>query len=93
VGKLINTVNHAKGLESALSIPFRKKNVPNIATKFFVAIQKKGWTKEEHARFLSGLNVHGRGNWKEISIFVGTKTPTQIQSHAQKVSRPTFANF
>ena len=46
--------------------------------------QKKGWTKEEHAFFLEGLTQFGRGNWKQISQLVGTKTPTQIQSHAQK---------
>jgi SHAQKYF class myb-like DNA-binding protein len=45
---------------------------------------KRGWTKEEHTRFLQGLKIHGRGNWKEIANIVGTKTPTQIQSHAQK---------
>jgi len=47
-------------------------------------LPKRGWTKDEHARFLQGLKMHGRGNWKEISQVVGTKTPTQIQSHAQK---------
>eukprot|EP01117_Protostelium_nocturnum_P020880 TRINITY_DN967_c0_g1_i1.p1 TRINITY_DN967_c0_g1~~TRINITY_DN967_c0_g1_i1.p1 ORF type:complete len:369 (+),score=101.89 TRINITY_DN967_c0_g1_i1:109-1215(+) len=45
---------------------------------------KRGWTKEEHNKFLLGLKIHGRGNWKEITQVVGTKTPTQIQSHAQK---------
>jgi len=45
---------------------------------------KRGWTKEEHTRFLQGLKNCGRGNWKEISTIIGTKTPTQTQSHAQK---------
>lgn len=45
---------------------------------------KKGWTKEEHILFLNGLQIHGKGAWKEISMIVRTRTPTQIQSHAQK---------
>ncbi|KAL9654687.1 hypothetical protein ABK040_006749 [Willaertia magna] len=45
---------------------------------------KQGWTKEEHIKFLKGLELHGKGSWKEISQIVGTRTPTQIQSHAQK---------
>jgi SHAQKYF class myb-like DNA-binding protein len=45
---------------------------------------KHGWTKEEHLKFLTGLEVHGKGQWKQISTLVGTRSPTQIQSHAQK---------
>jgi SHAQKYF class myb-like DNA-binding protein len=45
---------------------------------------KKGWTKEEHLRFLHGLAIHGRGSWKQIGAVVQTRTPTQVQSHAQK---------
>ncbi|KAJ8902907.1 hypothetical protein NDN08_006225 [Rhodosorus marinus] len=45
---------------------------------------KKGWTKEEHYLFLRGLASHGRGAWKQIAAIVSSRTPTQIQSHAQK---------
>lgn len=45
---------------------------------------KQGWTKEEHFRFLTGLEIHGKGAWKDIAVIVGSRTPTQIQSHAQK---------
>ncbi|WJX63786.1 hypothetical protein P8452_48633 [Trifolium repens] len=41
------------------------------------------WKKEEHG-FLDGLEKYGRGNWKAISKHVGTKTCTQVASHAQK---------
>jgi len=68
---------HGKPCQRIGRCPFHtakeKKNLP-----------KRGWTKDEHSRFLTGLKIHGRGNWKEIAIIVGTKTPTQIQSHAQK---------
>lgn len=49
--------------------------------------RRKGvpWTEEEHRRFLTGLQVHGKGDWRSISRnFVMTKTPTQVASHAQK---------
>ncbi|KAJ1376514.1 SANT/Myb domain, partial [Sesbania bispinosa] len=43
------------------------------------------WTKEEHGRFLVGLENYGRGHWKNIARYsVRTKTPTQVASHAQK---------
>jgi len=45
---------------------------------------KRGWTKDEHIRFLKGLQYHGKGSWKEISLIVGTRSPSQIQVHAHR---------
>lgn len=45
---------------------------------------KHGWSKEEHFLFLGGLNQHGKSSWKQIASVVKTRTPTQVQSHAQK---------
>ncbi|GAB2297210.1 hypothetical protein Dimus_031323 [Dionaea muscipula] len=44
------------------------------------------WTDDDHRLFLIGLEIHEKGNWKNISkeIFSGRKTEAQITSHAQK---------
>ena len=45
----------------------------------------KHWTEEEHMSFLRGLEICGEENWKDISqLFVLSKNPTQVASHAQK---------
>jgi len=68
-----NTPAEARGKKAA------SKSAPLKKAPF-----KRGWTKEEHLLFLNGLQIHGKGAWKEISMIVQTRTPTQIQSHAQK---------
>ncbi|KAK1270707.1 hypothetical protein QJS04_geneDACA020956 [Acorus gramineus] len=53
-----------------------------IPKKKYVSVR---WTKEEHMRFLEGLQALGRGEWVGIAKdYVITKNPTQVTSHAQK---------
>ncbi len=41
------------------------------------------WTAEEHQRFIEAINLYGN-QWATIQRFVGTRSRTQIRSHAQK---------
>uniref|UniRef100_K3WND0 Uncharacterized protein n=1 Tax=Globisporangium ultimum (strain ATCC 200006 / CBS 805.95 / DAOM BR144) TaxID=431595 RepID=K3WND0_GLOUD len=42
------------------------------------------WSEDEHDRFLVGLKKFPRGPWRMIAAQVGTRTPRQVQTHAQK---------
>lgn len=41
------------------------------------------WTHQEHVLFIEGLKIFGK-NWKKVESYIGTRTGTQIRSHAQK---------
>ncbi len=41
------------------------------------------WTKEEQDRFIEALGLYGK-NWKKVQAHVGSRTTTQVRSHAQK---------
>jgi SHAQKYF class myb-like DNA-binding protein len=42
------------------------------------------WTNSEHSRFLQALELYPSGPWKVVAAFIGTKTPRQVMTHAQK---------
>lgn len=46
--------------------------------------QSRYWTPEEHARFLEALEKFGPKEVRAISEYVGTRTTTQVRTHAQK---------
>jgi SHAQKYF class myb-like DNA-binding protein len=41
------------------------------------------WTREEHAVFLHGLELHGK-EWKKIADMISSRSVVQIRTHAQK---------
>mmetsp|Transcript_3599 Transcript_3599/g.10610 ORF Transcript_3599/g.10610 Transcript_3599/m.10610 type:complete len:434 (+) Transcript_3599:216-1517(+) len=42
------------------------------------------WTRLEHTRFLEGLKLYGGQDAHAIAAHVGTRTATQVRTHAQK---------
>ncbi|XBI07716.1 hypothetical protein VPH35_135576 [Triticum aestivum] len=71
--------------EAPMMVDKNKMGVLENNTSFdrpaVAAHQRKFWTKEEHKSFLYGLEVYGRGDWKNISKhFVTTKTLSKFQA-------------
>jgi SHAQKYF class myb-like DNA-binding protein len=71
--------NHSVASTNNLSASF----VPKIRKQYTIQRKREKWTKEEHEKFLKGIELHGR-NWKAVEEMVQTKTRKQIRSHAQK---------
>jgi len=46
--------------------------------------QTRYWTAEEHQRFLDALKMYGVKEVKAIAAHVGTRSSTQVRTHAQK---------
>ena len=41
------------------------------------------WNRDEHQRFIDGIIKYGN-NWRQVQKYIGTRSSTQIRSHAQK---------
>jgi SHAQKYF class myb-like DNA-binding protein len=44
------------------------------------------WTADEHARYLAAIDRFPGARWKVIAAHVGTRTPRQVMTHAQKIT-------
>lgn len=49
------------------------------------AKQPRYWTPEEHRLFMDAVQRYGWKDVKSIAQHVGTRTPTQVRTHAQKL--------
>eukprot|EP00798_Chlamydomonas_sp_ICE-L_P023812 gene23812-9375_t len=77
-GKLLSQCETSEDLPTNKSQTQQKRS-------YQISRPRERWTEEERAKFLEGLRIYGRGHWRKIGEFVGTKTAVQIRSHAQKV--------
>jgi SHAQKYF class myb-like DNA-binding protein len=60
------------------------KNRPPSITTIKENTQPRYWTSDEHKLFLEALEKYGPNQHIAIAKHVGTRTPTQARSHAQK---------
>jgi SHAQKYF class myb-like DNA-binding protein len=56
----------------------------SIARRKHKEISVGRWTSEEHRVFLKGLELYQGPSWGEIARMIGTRTSTQVRTHAQK---------
>jgi SHAQKYF class myb-like DNA-binding protein len=45
------------------------------------------WLADEHARYLTAIELYPQSSWKVIADLVGTRTVRQVISHAQKIAQ------
>lgn len=57
------------------------KNNNHKEKKF--SLNEGRWSFEEHIKFIEALVDYGK-NWKDVQKYVGTRSPAQARSHAQK---------
>ena len=57
----------------------KSKNIKKKKTCF----NEGRWSFEEHKKFIEAL-VEYRKNWKNIQMYIGTRSSSQVRSHAQK---------
>eukprot|EP01130_Rhizamoeba_saxonica_P011699 TRINITY_DN486_c2_g1_i2.p1 TRINITY_DN486_c2_g1~~TRINITY_DN486_c2_g1_i2.p1 ORF type:complete len:238 (+),score=35.42 TRINITY_DN486_c2_g1_i2:92-715(+) len=78
---------HKKPCKRVGRCPFHSNSTNNTPIRGGITKTKtikRGWSKAEHLRFLKGLQLFGRGSWKDISRLVITKNAAQVQSHANR---------
>lgn len=48
-------------------------------------VYQEDWTSNEEVLLLSALRAYGLGNWTKIAEFIGTKTPSEVETHYIKL--------
>ena len=80
-----NNINLEKNsnfnIEEIKNIKTPNKNNNHKEKKF--SLNEGRWSFEEHIKFIEALVDYGK-NWKDVQKYVGTRSPAQARSHAQK---------
>ena len=80
-----NNINLEKNsnfnIEEIKNIKTPNKNNNHKEKKF--SLNEGRWSYEEHIKFIEALVDYGK-NWKDVQKYVGTRSPAQARSHAQK---------
>jgi SHAQKYF class myb-like DNA-binding protein len=58
-------------------------NKPTTKSKEEKSFRNGRWTHDEHFRFIEAMLLYGN-DWKKVQKHIGTRSPTQARSHAQK---------
>jgi len=49
------------------------------------SIPKQGrWSADEHSKYIKAVELFGK-NWKKVSAYVETRTPSQVKTHARSL--------
>jgi len=65
------------------SSPTMMDTVPPSSGQMSSTFKPGRWSQEEHERFLRGFELYGH-KWRKVRDVVGTRTVTQVRTHAQK---------
>ena len=61
----------------------KKKKTKNISFSTEEDVNEGRWDDNEHLKFIEAINKFGN-EWKEVQKYVGTRSSSQVRSHAQK---------
>ena len=93
--KLISHTPREKDDGLTFNVPLKKRK-HETKRKYEKKPTKAGlsrgrWVQWEQERFLQGLQIHGRGKWKQISRMIPTRSTIQVKTHAQIVMKKKAA--
>lgn len=71
-------------MESMFSKFHRADPIPATLPKWAISKTSRYWSEDEHQKFLEAVEKFGIKNSKSIAEHVGSRTATQVRTHAQK---------
>eukprot|EP00792_Barthelona_sp_PAP020_P006328 TRINITY_DN2969_c2_g13_i1.p1 TRINITY_DN2969_c2_g13~~TRINITY_DN2969_c2_g13_i1.p1 ORF type:complete len:552 (+),score=127.78 TRINITY_DN2969_c2_g13_i1:41-1696(+) len=87
LGKDFNRIEPFLGTRESWQIRSYVRSLSNktqLSAKLIHDDDNFHWNEKEIALFIEGLTIYGKGNWKEISKLIGTRSGVQIRSFFKK---------